>query len=102
MGRRKTTPFTEFADRPGELWVRQDLWGFELLIAMIDGLTMAVCKKDAFLRPETIIEWHTKELEYQPNRKHSKQIIEIMQKAVDQFKSGKMEFQLPTKRPRRD
>jgi hypothetical protein len=55
---------------------------------MIDGMPWTVFKdtpKRRYFTVDQVIAWHEKEIEFQPNRKHSRKIIETLQRAKEQI-----------------
>lgn len=85
--RMKESPLALTED--GRLFLRLEYAGFSALIAAIDGLSLTFFddEKKPYLNVDTVIEWHEKELKYQPKRPHSRQIInklkQLKQKAMD-------------------
>jgi hypothetical protein len=92
MPRKKFTPFAvAFNEELGHdvEYIDCRYSGIGSLIQMIDGMQWTVFKdtpKRCYFTVDQVIAWHEKELEFQPNRKHSHKIIETMKRAKERLK----------------
>jgi len=91
---KKKTPFAvHFSEELGRdvHYIDCNDSGIDSLIQIIDGMPYTIfadTPKRRYFTVEQVIEWHEEELKYQPDRKHSRKIIEALKVFKSKQESG--------------
>lgn len=77
-------------DGSDELFVKLAYVGIEPLVAIIDQLPICQFDNDdaLYIGVKTAIAWHENELQYQPNRKGSKETIAALRSGLAHHEAG--------------